>query len=181
MKPSPDRSTRTRRQTPRSPSPPRSLAPDTEYDVVARIWNGSESAPVVGLPVKFTVHGFGIGVSQQGVGAATTNLGVKGGPGCPAFARTRWRTPNAAGHFCMQVLLDWFDDLNPANNLGQENTNVGTAQSPAHFTFLLGNPRRERQTFRFEVDSYAIPETRILQRRRSAQGAAGARPGTTPA
>ncbi len=149
------------------------LAPDTEYDVVARIWNGSESAPVVGLPVKFTVHGFGIGVSQQGIGAATTNLGVKGGPNCPAFARTRWRTPNVAGHFCIQVLLDWFDDLNPANNLGQENTNVGTAQSPAHFTFLLGNPRRERQTFRFEVDSYAIPEPescRVVDRGKERQG-----------
>jgi hypothetical protein len=149
--------------------PSSSLAPDTEYDVVARIWNGSTSAPVVGLPVKFTVHGFGIGVAQQAIGAATANLGVKGGPNCPAFARTRWRTPNVAGHFCIQVLLDWFDDLNPANNLGQENTNVGTAQSPAQFTFLLGNPGPERQTFRFEVDSYAIPEPescQVVDRRR---------------
>lgn len=66
--------------------PSSNLAPDTEYDVVARIWNGSDAAPVVGLPVKFTVHGFGIGVNQQGIGSAATNLGVKGGPGCPAFA-----------------------------------------------------------------------------------------------
>jgi hypothetical protein len=134
------------------------LAPDTEYDVVARIWNGSESAPVIGLPVKFTVHGFGIGAAQQSVGAATTDLGVKGGPGCPAYARTRWRTPPAAGHYCLQVLLDWFDDLNPANNLGQENTTVGTAASPARFVFTLGNRRDARQTFRFEVDAYAISE-----------------------
>jgi hypothetical protein len=149
-----------------------SLERDTEYDVVARIWNGSDAAPVVGLPVKFTVHGFGIGVNQQAVGTATTNLGVKGGPGCPAFARARWRTPDQPGHFCLQVLLDWFDDLNPANNLGQENTNVGSAHSPARFTFMLGNRQRERQTFRFEADSYAIPEAQscsVVDRRKEKQ------------
>jgi hypothetical protein len=136
--------------------PSSSLEADTEYDVVARIWNGSTSAPVVGLGVKFTQHGFGIGVAQQAIGNATANLGVKGGAGCPAYARTRWKTPKKKGHYCLQVLLEWFDDLNPANNLGQENTNVGVAQSPAKFTFALGNQQRERQTFRFEPDTFAI-------------------------
>lgn len=136
--------------------PSSSLEADTEYDVVARIWNSSTSAPVVGLGVKFTQHGFGIGVAQQGIGSATANLGVKGGAGCPAYARTRWKTPKKKGHYCLQVLLEWFDDLNPANNLGQENTNVGMAQSPAKFTFALGNQQRERQTFRFEADAFAI-------------------------
>src|SRR2546421_9263889 len=35
----------------------------TTYDVVARIWNGSTEAPVIGLPVRFTVHGFGMGTA----------------------------------------------------------------------------------------------------------------------
>jgi hypothetical protein len=134
------------------------LLPDTEYDVVARVWNGSTDAPVVGLPVRFWFFGFGIGTQPQAIGDATTDLGVKGGPGCPAYARVRWRTPSAGGHYCIQAYLDWFDDLNPANNLGQENTDVGTAQSPAHFTFRLRNAREKRQPFRFDVDAYAIPE-----------------------
>jgi hypothetical protein len=134
------------------------LKPDTEYDIVARIWNGSTAAPVVGLPVHFSYLSFGIGVTSNPIGSGATDLGVKGGPGCPAYARMRWRTPATAGHYCIQVLLDWFDDLNPANNLGQENSLVGVAHSPASFTFRLGNQERTRQTFRFEVDNFAIPE-----------------------
>jgi hypothetical protein len=138
--------------------PSSALLPDTEYDVVARIWNGSTAAPVVGLPVMFKFFGFGIGTLGQVIGNAVTNLGVKGGPGCPAYARVRWRTPNTLGHYCIQVFLDWFDDLNPANNLGQENTNVGTAHSAAQFTFKLRNARGERQPFRFVADAYSIGE-----------------------
>ncbi len=133
------------------------LKANTEYDVVARIWNGSTAAPVVDLPVRFRFFGFGIGTQGQPIGDAATDLGVKGGPGCPAFARVRWRTPKTAGHYCIQAFLDWFDDLNPANNLGQENTNVGIAQSPAKFAFRLRNQREERQPFRFVTDTYTIP------------------------
>ena len=134
------------------------LKADTEYDVLARVWNGSTAAPVVGLPVRFRFLSFGVGTQSQAIGDATTDLGVKGGPGCPAFARVRWKTPATPGHYCIQALLDWFDDLNPANNLGQENTNVGTAQSPALFTFKLRNPREERQPFRFVADAYTLGE-----------------------
>ncbi len=133
------------------------LQPDTEYDIVARIWNGSAAAPVVGLPVRFFYLSFGMGVQANAIGLSATNLGVKGGANAPAYARIRWRTPKQAGHYCIQVLLDWFDDLNPFNNLGQENTQVGVAQSPAHFTFRLGNPADTPQTFRFETDNFAIP------------------------
>jgi hypothetical protein len=113
---------------------------------------------VVGLPVRFRFLSFGVGTQSQAIGDATTDLGVKGGPGCPAFARVRWKTPATPGHYCIQALLDWFDDLNPANNLGQENTNVGTAQSPALFAFKLRNPREERQPFRFVADAYTLGE-----------------------
>ena len=134
------------------------LKPDTEYDIVARIWNGSTAAPVVGLPVRFSYLSFGIGVASNPIGSSATDLGVKGGANCPAYARIRWRTPNAVGHYCIQVLLDWFDDFNPANNLGQENAQVGVAHSPANLAFRLGNHERTRQTFRFEVDNFAISE-----------------------
>jgi hypothetical protein len=91
------------------------------------------------------------------IGQVKVNLGVKGGPDHPAFARIAWRTPPTPGHYCLQVFLDCFDDANPNNNVGQTNTNVVAAASPAHFTFQLRNNSPHRQRYRFEVDAYTIP------------------------
>jgi hypothetical protein len=135
------------------------LQPATQYDLVARIWNGSTDAPVIGMPVRFTVHGFGIGTDGASIGDTTVDLGVKGGPGCPAFATIGWTTPSTPGHYCIQAHLDWVDDANPNNNLGQENTNVVATASPAQTAFQLRNDDHERRRrFRFEVDTYTLPE-----------------------
>lgn len=134
------------------------LEKDTEYEIEARIWNNSTEAPVIGLPVKFSYLSFGVGTQSHAIGDTTADLGVKGGPNHPAFACIKWRTPVEAGHYCIQVLLDWMDDVNPYNNLGQENTDVGMSHSPADFTFTLRNDTRETQTYRFEVDTYQIPK-----------------------
>jgi hypothetical protein len=135
------------------------LQADTEYDLTARIWNGSTEAPVVGLPVRFTQHGFGIATGAQEFAQTTVDLGVKGGPNQPAFATVKWRTPAGGGHYCLQVHLDWYDDSNPNNNLGQENTDVAAASSPAQTTFRLRNDDRERRRrYRFETDAYIVPE-----------------------
>lgn len=134
------------------------LDPDTEYDILARIWNNSTEAPVVGLPVRFSYLGFGVGTVSHPVGLTSINLGVKGGHNHPAFARTKWRTPSAAGHYCLQVILEPSDDVNELNNIGQENTNVGKLKSPAVITFLLRNTLPTKQLFRFEVDTYVIPD-----------------------
>lgn len=139
------------------PVPSHALLPDTEYDVVARIWNGSTEAPVVGLPVNFSFLSFGVGTTSHPIGQTHVNLGVKGGPNHPAFASVKWRTPPVPGHYCLQAWFDWIDDLNPNNNLGQENTNVGSTHSPAEFTFELRNDTRRQQRYRFEADAYAIP------------------------
>jgi len=56
------------------------------------------------------------------------------------------------------VTFAWLDDANPYNNLGQENTQVGVAHSPVTFQFRLANPARVTQDFRFETDTYAIPQ-----------------------
>jgi hypothetical protein len=134
------------------------LQANTEYDVTARIWNGSAHAPVIGMPVRFTQHGFGIATAASLFGQTTVDVGVKGGPGQPAFASVKWRTPAVAGHFCLQAHLDWFDDSNPNNNLGQENTNVALAQSPAQTAFRLRNDNRDRRRrYRFAVDTYTVP------------------------
>jgi hypothetical protein len=133
------------------------LLPDTDYEVVARIWNGSTEAPVVNLPVRFSYLSFGMGTQANAIGDTTVDLGVIGGPNHPAFASKTWHTPSVAGHYCLQVFLDWLDDANPANNLGQENTNVGTSHSPVEFTFELRNPSHERLEYRFETDAYRLP------------------------
>jgi hypothetical protein len=137
--------------------PSSKLDPDTEYEIVARIWNGSTDAPVPALPVRFSYLSFGIGVQSHPIGVTAVSLGVKGGPDQPASARMKWRTP-ATGHYCLQVQLEPVDDVNFGNNLGQENTEVGTAHSPVGFEFLLRNAGGRDEVFRFELDAYAIPE-----------------------
>lgn len=135
------------------------LEPDTDYQITARIWNASTDAPVVGLPVHFSVHGFGIGTAGIALGTATIDLGVLGGPGSPALAVMNWRTPPTPGHYCIRVTLEWFDDANPNNNVGQENTDVIAAASPARGTFTLRNDDPEvRHEFRLEADAYAPPD-----------------------
>jgi hypothetical protein len=137
------------------------ILPDTDYEIVARIWNGSTDAPIVNLPVYFSYLEFGIGTIAHKIdGGKPTyvDLGVKGGPDCPAFAQKAWRTPSVPGHYCLQVFLDWLDDANPLNNLGQENLTIGGTHSPAQFTFMLRNNGDERRGFRFDVDTYRPPE-----------------------
>lgn len=147
------------------------LASDTEYDIVARIWNNSTNAPVAMLPVIFSYLSFGVGTASHPIGSDTVNLGVKGGPNHPAFGHVKWRTPATPGHYCIQVFLDWFDDANPNNNLGQENTLVGTAHSAADFLFVLRNNTARRQLYRFEVDTYRLPRIPYCdQGKRTASG-----------
>jgi len=136
-----------------------SLKPDTAYVVVARIWNGATTAPAVGLPVKVSYLEFGIGTTRHDVGMTKVDLPVKGAVGCPAFAHVGWRTPVQPGHYCLQVELFWDDDANPANNMGQHNTDVKPLNSPhAAFTFPLRNDGPARRAVTLHVDSYRIPD-----------------------
>src|ERR1700735_1604830 len=132
------------------------LLPGTVYDVVAQIWNNSTDAPVVGMPVAFSFLEFGVGTTSVPIGSTQVDLGVKGGPGCPTYATMPWTTPTTAGHYCIQVLLQPADDTNPQTNLGQENTDVGTASSPAVFTFTLRNDTDKQQTYSFALDAYVL-------------------------
>jgi hypothetical protein len=141
-----------------APVDPHALDPATEYEIVARVWNGSQNAPAVGLPVRFSYLSFGIGTESHPIGTTVVDLGVKGSPGAPAFAHQSWTTPPAPGHYCLQVVLDWFDDANPLNNLGQTNTDVQTLNSPqAAFRFPVHNGGRKPRHVRLEADGYALP------------------------
>jgi hypothetical protein len=57
----------------------------------------------------------------------------------------------------IQVRLEPVDDLNFANNLGQENTDVGHAGSPVAFSFRLRNDTLLPHRYHFLVDGYSIP------------------------
>jgi hypothetical protein len=138
------------------------LEPDTDYLVVARIWNGSTTAPAPGLPVRVSYLEFGAGTTRHDVGMTRVDLPVKAAVGCPAFATVPWRTPTTPGHYCLQVELLWDDDANPANNLGQSNTDVKPLNSPhAVFTFPVRNGRAERALVMLTVDSYTIPPLEV--------------------
>ncbi len=136
------------------------LLPDTAYDVKVRVWNNSYDAPAVQLPVFLSFLSFGASTTSTSVGMTKINLGVKGSSQCPAFASFTWKTPAAAGHYCLQAYLQWTDDANPDNNLGQENTNVGQLQSPATFTFRVKNNAAMPRRFTYEVDDYTLPKLR---------------------
>jgi hypothetical protein len=136
---------------------PHALEPKTEYDVVARVWNGSTQAPAVQLPVRFSFLTFGVGTTSTDIGTATVDLGVKGSAMCPAFARQLWTTPDGPGHYCVQAFLDWADDANPLNNLGQTNTDVRPLNSPrAAFAFPVHNGGRRIQRVKLRADGYTL-------------------------
>lgn len=156
------------------------LAPGTTYEVIAQIWNGSPDAVVSGLPVTFSYLSFGVHTQSHLIGQTVVDLGVKGSAHCPALAKMFWTTPSVPGHYCIQVSFSWLDDSNPFNNLGQENTQVVQAASPAQFVFNLGNPERDRRLYRFEFDTYALAPPPPCNARGKAAATFGARRGTVP-
>ena len=134
------------------------LQPNTTYDVVARIWNNSLDAVVVGMPVDFSFLSFGIGEEKTHIGTTPVDLAVKGAPGCPAFARMPWLTPITPGHYCLLIEFTWADDANPFNNIGQHNTDVKPLNSPhAEFVFPVRNEARTERRIVLRVDSYTLP------------------------
>lgn len=143
-----------------APASSSELDPSTTYDVQVRIWNNSFDAPVVAMPVRLSFFNFGVGPEPIPIGDAIADVGVKGSADQPGFVSIPWTTPATPGHYCLQVLLDPADDLDRSNNLGQENTDVVAAQSPATFTFTLRNDTRRERTYRFELDGYELPAPR---------------------
>jgi hypothetical protein len=140
------------------PVPSASLLPDHEYEVRVRVWNGSYDAPAVGVGVSLSFLSFGIATTSQPIPPTQyVTLGVKGSAQHPAYATFRWRTPAAAGHYCLQARLHWHDDANPDNNLGQENVIVGALASPAEVAFRLRNDASVRRRFVLEADAYRLP------------------------
>jgi hypothetical protein len=141
------------------------LEKDTDYVVVVRVWNASTDCPVVNMPVHLSYLDFGIGTTPQPVASKLVDVGVIGAPDNPSYAQFTWHTPPVDGHYCLQAQLDPASDLNYGNNLGQHNTDVVEAHSPAVFTFPLRNNTDLRREYHFETDAYVIkPRDCIGQR-----------------
>jgi hypothetical protein len=134
------------------------LRPNHRYRIRVRIWNGSYDAPAVGVGVELSYLSFGAQTVSHPIGTGSVNLGAKGTADCPAFLEMDWQTPEVGGHYCVQAHLDWFDDANPDNNLGQKNVTVEALQSPAHFKFNVRNDGSVTQRYAVEVDAYTLPE-----------------------
>lgn len=132
------------------------LQPATTYTVKAQIWNGSTSGVCGDMPVNFSYLSFGAGTQSHPIGTTAVNLGVKGSASCPAYALMDWTTPAVPGHYCVQVSFFWPDDLNPFNNLGQQNTQVVPAMSPGVFSFALRNADDTRKAYTFAADTFTI-------------------------
>jgi hypothetical protein len=155
------------------------LLPNTEYEVVSRIWNLSETAPAPRLPVRVSYLRFGIGGGKTTFAETVVDLPVKGSPALPVRAAVTWTTPSAPGHYCLQTELMWpaAEDENPGNNVGQHNTDVKPLLSPATFVVPVRNDDlRGRRRLVLKVDSYAIPPLGHCEpdeTHRSAKDAAG--------
>ena len=133
------------------------LTPDTAYVVVARVWNGSTTAPAVDLPVTVGYLEFGIATIRHDVGMTTVDLAVKGAAGCPAFARVPWRTPPAPGHYCLQVELIWDDDANPGHKLGSTTSMCSRSTRPTpRSSSRCATQRRRPEHCGWRPDRYRI-------------------------
>jgi len=134
------------------------LKPNHRYRVRVRVWNGSYDAPAAGVGVELSYLSFGAQTVSHPIATGSVNLGAKGTADCPAFAEFDWQTPEQHGHYCLQVRLDWLDDANPDNNVGQKNVNVGRVKSPARFEFNVYNDASIPRRFALEADAYRLPE-----------------------
>ena len=145
------------------------LQPNHRYRVRIRVWNGSYDAPALGVGVELSYLSFGAQTVSHPVASGSVNLGAKGTADCPAFLELDWRTPETPGHYCLQARLDWLDDANPDNNVGQKNVNVRRLLSPAQFEFNVRNDASIPRRFALEADAYRLPDLQDCDERQRGQ------------
>ncbi len=132
-----------------------SLLPNTDYEIEARIHNGSFMA-ALSTSVRFQVRGFGAGTALlSDLGEVTLDVPAMGN----ALARAGWHTPATGGHNCLLAIISHRDDANPLNNVGQHNTDIAVPASPARrIRFAVGNPGGGQRTVALGMDSYQLPD-----------------------
>ena len=100
----------------------------TEYDVEITVHNSSRDKPAIGTTVDVRFIEFGAGAQiKHPIAVLPANVPIWPGT---AIVTTKWVTPAAPGHYCIEVELSHPEDANPANNRGWNNTQVHAAASP---------------------------------------------------
>ena len=163
------------------------LVDDTDYIVTVRVHNASTD-PAIGVRVRLNYRPWSFN-SPDLVPVETDTNGdevvrfvhvpplssVPVTPGAPPvsplLAQFLWHTPKldpgqGHRHFCLQASLFHPLDVNTANNMGQENTNVYSSANPGPaapgqtvtVTVPLFNLARRQQRFVFEAQAYTVNE-----------------------
>ncbi|MEU2390550.1 hypothetical protein [Streptomyces sp. NPDC007369] len=143
------------------------LAPDTDYIVEGTIHNASFD-PAIGVRVRSYFRSWGIDfadrqpteLDQNGEAAERiVHIGAWG----QIISTFKWHTPSQAGHYCVTVECYHPADREPANNVGQENTDVVEARpgSSARIAVPFFNRRARERDFRIDVDEYEIPQGHV--------------------
>jgi hypothetical protein len=113
------------------------LRADTEYDIAVTVHNSSRDKVAQGTQVAVRWIEFGAG-GQIRHPIASLEADVPTWPGV-ATVTTKWRTPAAPGHYCLEVELSHLEDGNPANNRGWNNTQVKAAASEVRTPIRIFN------------------------------------------
>jgi hypothetical protein len=151
------------------------LIEDTDYIVSVRVHNASTDA-AIGVRVRLNYRPWSFN-SPDLVPAETDTAGnevfrfVNVAPMSATVAQFNWHTPELEPdqekkHFCLQASLFHALDVNTANNMGQENTNVWSSDNPGtaragqtiDAEVPLFNYARRAQEFRFAAVQYRIEE-----------------------
>lgn len=149
------------------------LLADTDYIVFVQAHNAATDA-AIGVRVRLVFRPWSFNspdVTPVEVDAAGNEVvrSVDIAPMGSAITQFNWHTPAVAPgeeqHFCLQAHLSHPLDINTANNMGQENTNVHSANpgfvSPGEIARidvpLFNTGRRERAVL-FNHDRYQVAE-----------------------
>lgn len=141
-----------------------SLQAAHKYLLHARIWNASFS-PALGVSVRSKFRNFGINASvfepvESTAGGVEVVRFINVAGWGHSVAVFNWTTPDVPGHYCIQVECAHPDDLNTANNVGQENTTVVATSAGRTISFPIAvfNPFRQPARVVLRFDSYEIPD-----------------------
>lgn len=147
------------------------LIDDTDYIASVQVHNASTD-PAIGVKVRLFYRPWSfnspelVPVESDGGGNEVFHF-VNIAPMGSAIAKFNWHTPSIGPgeqkHFCLQAHVSHPLDINTANNIGQENTNV-YSQNPGHVApgelalvdIPLFNNARRAVEVRFLWDSYEI-------------------------
>ena len=147
------------------------LLADTDYIVFVQAHNGATD-PAIGVRVRLVYRPWSFNspdVTPVEVDANGNEVirSVDIGPMGSAITQFNWHTPPVAPgetqHFCLQAHLSHPLDVNLANNMGQENTNVHSSNpgfvapgEVARIEVPLFNTGRRERTVAFAHDRYEV-------------------------